>query len=117
MPKAKKRALLPRRVKLELELERPKDAQRRTRLSEVLELGANTMRVDDETRLPITPGAFVKIDGEWLKLGSVNGRTVGVQRGMRGSRAANHDRGARSHFGETYVREIPIRLSQEDWDL
>ncbi|HUR26610.1 MAG TPA: prepilin-type N-terminal cleavage/methylation domain-containing protein [Planctomycetota bacterium] len=117
MPKAKKRALLPRRVKVELELERPKEAARRTRLAEVLELGANTMRVDDEQRLPETPGAFVKIDGEWLKLGAVNGRTVGVQRGMRGSRATNHDRGARIHYGETYLREIPIRLAQEDWDL
>jgi transposase len=117
MPKAKKRALLPRRVKVELEFERPKDAQKRTRLSELLVSGANTMRVDDDQRLPKTEGAFVKIDGEWMKLSSVSGRTVGVQRGMRGTRAANHELGARIHFGETYTREIPIRLSQEDWDL
>ena len=117
MPKAKKRALLPRRVRLELEFERPREAQRRTRLAEVLPLGANTMLVDDEKRLPTTAGAFVKIDGEWMKLSSVTGRSVGVQRGMRGTRAANHERGARVHFGETYLREIPIRLSQEDWDL
>ena len=117
MPKAKQRALLPRRVKLELEFERPKQAQKRTRLAEFLALGANTMLVDDEKRLPTTSDTFVKIDGEWLKLSAPSGRNVSVQRGMRGTRAANHDRGARIHFGETYRREIPVRLSQEDWDL
>ena len=117
MPKAKDRALLPRRVKLELEFERSKEAKRRTRLSEFLPLGANTMVVDDATRLPTQAGAFVKLDGEWLKLGAPGGRTVSVQRGMRGTRAANHERGARVHFGETYVREVPIGLAQEDWDL
>lgn len=118
MPKAKKRALLPRRVKIELEFERPKEAQRRTRLSELLAVGVNTMRVDDDQRLPTTSGAFVKIDGEWLKIGgSATGRSVGVQRAMRGTRAANHERGALIHFGEMYFREVPIHLSQEDWDL
>ncbi len=117
MPKAKNRALLPRRVKLELEFERPKEASRRTRLTEFLALGATTMRVEDEQRLPKTAESFVKIDGEWLKLGAVSGRTVSIQRAMRGTRAANHDIGARIHFGETYRREVPIRLSQEDWDL
>lgn len=117
MPKAKQRALLPRRVKIELEFERPKEAQKRTRLSEFLALGANTMLVDDEKRLPTTSVSFVKIDGEWLKLSTPGGRNVSVQRGMRGTRAANHERGARIHFGETYRREVPVRLSQEDWDL
>lgn len=117
MPRAKGRAILPRRVKLELEFERPKQAQRRTRLSEFMALGANTMLVDDEKRLPTTAESFVKIDGEWLKLGQPSGRNVSVQRGMRGTRPANHERGARIHFGESYTREVPIRLSQEDWDL
>jgi prepilin-type N-terminal cleavage/methylation domain-containing protein len=117
MPRAKQRALLPRRVKFELEFERPKEAKRRTRLAEFLPLGANTLRVEDAERLPSRADAFVKIDGEWLKLGPPSGRTVSVQRGMRGTRAANHERGARVHFGETYVREVPIHLSQEDWDL
>jgi hypothetical protein len=117
MPKAKQRALLPRRVRLELEFERPREALRRTRLSEVLLMEGTTMLVDDPQRLPQTANAFVKLDGEWLRIGSSNGRTVSVQRGMRGTKASNHQIGARVHYGETYVREIPIRLSQEDWDL
>jgi len=117
MPKAKSRALLPRRIRLELEFERPREAQRRTRLSEILPLEGNTMLVEDPDRLPKSSGAFVKLDGEWLRLGGNSGRTVSVQRGMRGTQAANHERGTRLHFGESYVREIPIRLSQEDWDL
>jgi len=117
MPKAKSRALLPRRVRLELEFERPREAQRRTRLSETLPMEGNTMLVEDPERLPKSVGAFVKLDGEWLRIAGANGRTISVQRAMRGTRAANHERGSRLHFGETYVREIPIRLSQEDWDL
>lgn len=117
MPKAKSRALLPRRVLLELEFEREREALRRTRLAELLTLEATTMVVEDPTRLPTSPGAFVKLDGEWLRLGVVTGRNVAVQRAMRGTTAANHDRGARVHFGETYRKDVPIRLAQEDWGL
>lgn len=117
LPRAKGRALLPRRVRVELEIERPRDARRRTRIAEFLPLGATTMVVEDASRLPVGESGLVKIDGEWLRFSAPAGRTVSVQRGMRGTRPANHERGALLHFGDVYVREVPIGLSQEDWNL
>jgi len=117
MPEARERALLPRRVKIELEFERPRDRLRRTRLAATVTAADGALPVEDGRRLPQTPGAFVKIDAEWMRITSVSATSVGVARGQRGTRAASHAAGAMLHHGEPYVREIPIPTYQDDWNL
>jgi hypothetical protein len=117
MPKARGRALLPRRVRFELELERPLDRLRRTTLAEPIEIGDTALPVDDPARIPREEDAFVLVDAEWMRVVSVDGRNVAVERGQRGTKAASHKAGAMVHHGLRLVREIPIATYREDWNL
>jgi hypothetical protein len=117
MPRAKDRVLLPRRVRLELEFERPRDIKRRTRIVEALVPTDASLRVDDGDRLPKELGTFVRIDAEWMKLTGKTGDHAAVQRAQRGTQAVAHDVGALVHYGDTFVREVPINVTQEDWNL
>ena len=129
VPVAEGRPALPRRVRLALELERPGDLKRRTRLARFLDAREGTVTVLDSERLPALAlsgpasagsaelGTFVLVDAEWMELRSVLGDTVQVRRGARGTTAQAHEAGALVHYGTTLVREIPIALHREDWDF
>jgi hypothetical protein len=117
MPSSRGRALLPRRVRLELELERERDRKRRTRLASAVSVADTSLSVADGDRLPQVIGAFIKIEAEWMRITSLSPARVGVVRGERGTRAGGHEQGALIHHGETFVREVPIRGYQDDWDL
>jgi len=116
MPGISDHALLPRRIRLELEFERPADRKRRTRTTGHIELTDTSFDVDDGERLPES-GRYVKIEGEWMRVTGVSGRRVTVARGERGSEVVAHDSGALVHWGLNLVREVPVRLYREDWDL
>jgi prepilin-type N-terminal cleavage/methylation domain-containing protein len=116
MPRAKDVPLLPRRVRIELELERPRDLRFRTRLAAAVNVEDTTLAVRDGRRLP-APGAFLLLDDEWLRLVSVRDERAAVERGRRGTRAATHAAGTLVHHGWRIVREIPIDMTREDWDL
>jgi len=117
MPSARGRALLPRRVKLELEFERPRDRLRRTRLAGTVTGEETALPVTDGRRVPQTVGAFVKVDAEWMRITSLSASRIGVLRGQRGTRAASHAQGAMVHHGESFRREVPIPTYQDDWNL
>lgn len=117
MPKARDLPLLPRRVEVELELERPVDRLRRTRLTQVVETEAGGLAVDDGDRLPRGKDAFVLIDAEWMRVTSVDGHQASVMRGQRGTTPATHAVGAMVHYGQRLVREVPVAMYREDWDL
>lgn len=117
MPKSGERALLPRRVRLTLEIERAEDHKRRTRLSAPTASSDATIEVEDGSRVPELRGTFVRIDAEWLEVVKVDERTVTVRRGARGSNPVGHASGALVHFGRQVVREVPVRMHQEDWNL
>ncbi|MCA8981474.1 MAG: prepilin-type N-terminal cleavage/methylation domain-containing protein [Planctomycetes bacterium] len=116
MPAVGDSALLPRRVRIELVLEREADLRRRTRLADLVTASDNVIVVDDPHRIPAR-GELVKIDGEWLEVGERIGSRVMVKRGLRGTPATVHEAGARIHYGERLVREVPIELYREDWNL
>jgi type II secretory pathway pseudopilin PulG len=117
MPRGTKdHALLPRRIRFELEFERPLDRKRRTRTSTRIEFGDVAFDVDDGQRLP-REGGFIKIDGEWMKLRSANDRRITVKRGVRGTTAMAHEMGAMIHWGLPLISEIPVATYREDWDL
>lgn len=117
MPKARGRPLLPRRVRFEMELERPIDRLRRTTLAEATEIGEAAIVVDDPQRIPREEGAFVLVDTEWMQVLSVSGTSVAVKRGQRGTKSVGHAAGAMVHYGLRLLREIPISTYREDWNL
>lgn len=117
MPKAKDLPLLPRRVRVELEFERPQDRLRRTTLAQPVDVGDTGLVVDDPDRIPREEDAYVLVDSEWMRVNSVDGRTVGVKRGERGTKAEAHAPGAMVHYGLRLVREVPVAQYREDWNL
>ncbi len=108
--------LLPRRVRIELEVERPRDVKRRPYLTDAIGPDEGTLRVSDASRLPDV-GNNLLIGEEWVKLVSVSGRLASVQRGARGTRRATHEARSVVHFGASFLREVPVVLHREEWDL
>jgi type II secretory pathway pseudopilin PulG len=123
MPRAGERPLLPRRVRIELEVERAADRLRRTRLVAAVESGETALQVDDLERIPREAGAYVKIDAEWMRIegadqaGGSASREVRVARAQRGTAAASHPSGALVHWGLRLAREVPVTTYREDWNL
>jgi hypothetical protein len=115
-PRAEERCVLPRRFRIELEVEREADVRRRARTLDRLEPDDLAFDVTDGTRMP-RPGAHVKVDGEWMLVREVRGDRVQVERGRRGTAPVAHDPGALVHWGLPLVRELPVALYREDWDL
>jgi hypothetical protein len=116
MPKAKGLPLLPRRIRVTVEIERPTEIKRRTRLAANVEPDANQIPVDDETRLP-PQGSMILVGEEWMKVGMAGRGTVTVMRAQRGTRRMAHDSGILVHYGNAMTREIPVPVVREDWDL
>jgi prepilin-type N-terminal cleavage/methylation domain-containing protein len=116
LPEPSDAPLVPRRVRLEFEFERPADAKRRTKLSAYCGQQEGALEAEDGRKLPDL-GAFVLIDAEWMQVTGVIGDSFTVKRGQRGTPAAAHEAGAFVHFGRTTVREAPIATHREDWDL
>ncbi|TDJ72430.1 MAG: hypothetical protein E2O39_06725 [Planctomycetota bacterium] len=116
MPRVANAPLLPRRVRLELEFERPVDVRRRTRTTDMLEASATSFQVDNGARLP-GAGRLVLIGPEWMLIQSVDGDRVQVQRGRRGTAPVQHPAGERVHFGGLVVTEVTLALYNDDWNL
>lgn len=115
MPEAKDVPILPRRIRIELELERPKDLRDRTRLSVASNPEDSSLTVRDGRRIPAD--GMILVDDEWMKVLSVNENRVAVQRGQRGTRAGVHPADVLVHHGWRIVREVPVDMTREDWDL
>jgi len=110
------RPFLPRRIRIELELEREVDRKRRPRLDRALEPDTNVVVASTDRNLPAA-GTFLLVDEEWMELVSVDGARLTVRRGARATRPTAHGLGAVVHFGKTLVREVPIALARDDWGL
>ena len=117
VPAARGRPVLPRRVRIELEFERPIDRIRRTRTVEAIDNQTTVLRVDDGRAMPFEQDSFVLVDAEWMKVGSIDGGKVVVQRGQRGTTAITHDKGVMVHWGLRMVTETAVATYREDWDL
>lgn len=116
MPPVKDLPLLPRRIRIELEIERPDDLVRRTRLRNAAETNMTSLVVEDGNRLPPV-GSMILVDEEWMEILSVAGPRVSVRRGARGTRPRLHGAGARVHYGHSLVTELRVPLHRDDWDL
>ncbi len=116
MPAADDAPLLPRRVRIELEIERTSDLKRRTRLSSRMDPESKELFVENERHVP-DAGELVLVDEEWMKILSKSGTRVAVERGQRDSQPTKHEGGALLHHGWRIVRDIPVALYREDWNL
>jgi len=116
MPQAKDVPLLPRRVRIEIELERPRDLRFRTRLRTAANVEDGTIEVRDGGKLPAI-GAMILVDEEWMRILAVNGARASIERGRRGTRPAAHTAETLVHHGWRVAREIPVDMTREDWDL
>lgn len=116
MPQAKDTVLLPRRIRVALELERPRDLRTRTRLATAANVEDGTLVVRDGRKLPAA-GGMILVDDEWMRVVAVSGERVTVERGRRATRATTHAAEALVHHGWRLVREIPVDMTREDWDL
>jgi hypothetical protein len=118
VPVAKQRPSLPRRARVELEIERPIDRIRRTRTLDAIDNQTVVLRVDDGRSVPLEPDAHVLIDAEWMKVVSVDGGRVVVERAQRGTTAVRHDKGARAlrpaHGHRGHDRGVPRGLGSCD---
>lgn len=117
MPALSGSPLLPRRVRVELEFERPADLRRRPTLLEPLEKQTASFEVSDGAGLPYKKGRHILIDGEWMEVQNLRGDRVSVKRAARGTAAMHHEIGARVHFGETVTVEVPVAMHSDDWNL
>jgi hypothetical protein len=116
MPRTKDAPLLPRRVRIELELERPVDLKKRTRLAAEVTVEGSQLVVRDGRKVPARD-ALILVDEEWMRVLAVDENRVSVERARRGTRAALHAAEALVHYGWNSVREVSIDMTREDWDL
>jgi hypothetical protein len=106
--------LLPRRVRLELELERPRDLVQRPRLAAALQPDETVLRVDGARSWP-PAGSYLRVDDEWLELLAAHGDEATVARARRGTAERAHRAGALVHFGQRFVREVPLAFARQEW--
>ncbi len=108
--------VLPRRMLVTLELERASERKFRTRLARTVDPESKSIAVADAERLP-PAGSFVLVDEEWMQILSAGGGEASVKRGERGTLPTAHQPGALVHHGARCVREIPLPMLREDWNL
>ena len=104
----------PRLVRLTLVLDRAQGAASAGRLAEAVGPEAKVITVADPAFLrdEETPD-HVLVDDEWLAVTGIDGRTLQVQRGARGTVAAVHGEGARVRIGRTFRRVLALQAGRE----
>ena len=117
MPRAGVRPLLPRRVRIELEIQRPQDRARAPRLLDTVDEASTTFEVTSGATIARKIGGHVLIEGEWMRVSHVNGDRITVRRGTRGTGRRTLSAGAAVLFGESIILDVPIALHEDDWRL
>lgn len=117
MPTRGTRPILPRAIRLEIEVQRAVDRGRAPRLSEFVEETRNSFEVSNGAPLQRAVGRYLLIAGEWVELTSVNGDLVTVRRARRGTAARPLQPGASILFGEPLAIEITVPVHDDDWRL
>ncbi|MEM9378841.1 MAG: hypothetical protein AAGB93_02750 [Planctomycetota bacterium] len=117
MPRRGARPLLPRRVLIELEIQRPQDRERAPRLLETTDEGTTSLLVTSGASLVRRVGTHVLVGGEWLRVTAVRGDRITVRRGQRGTARRTLKEDALVLFGESVVIDVPVPLHEDDWRL
>jgi prepilin-type N-terminal cleavage/methylation domain-containing protein len=83
-----------------------------------LTVEGKSLQVFDTRFFPTNESAqrFVKIDGEWMEVGSpVGGQMPVLRRGARGTTAVRHAAGAKIHHGRTFVQEYDVATFRDTY--
>ena len=72
----------------------------------------------DGSAFPGDPdGGYVKIGGEWIRYGSLDGdRLIGCKRGQRATKILEHGAGAVLNVGRTIEFVVPVLHAKDDWN-
>ena len=104
----------PRLVRLTLVLDRAQGAASAGSLAEPVGAEAKVITVADGGFLRDEEAPdHVLIDDEWLQVTGIDGRTLQVQRGARGTVPAVHVDGARVRTGRTFRRVLALQAGRE----
>ncbi|MEM8712254.1 MAG: hypothetical protein AAGG01_14990 [Planctomycetota bacterium] len=117
MPRAGLKPLLPRRIRLELELQRTSDRQRAPELVDILDETTTAFEVSNGQRAKALIGRHAMVGGEWMKITGVSGDRVTVQRATRLTAARSHPSGTKLLVGAPAVIDLPIVMYEDDWRL
>jgi prepilin-type N-terminal cleavage/methylation domain-containing protein len=104
----------PRLARLTLVLDRAQGATGSGTLAEAMGPESKIVTVADAAFLRDEEAPdHVLVDGEWLAVTGIEGRTLQVQRGARGTQAAVHNDGARVRTGRTFRRVVALPAGRE----
>lgn len=117
MPRAGVRPLLPRRIRIELEIQRPGDFDRAPRLLESVDETAEFFTVTNGDALRPAVGGYVLVAGEWMELKRVVGDRAVVRRAARGTARRRLPLESRVLFGQPIDMDLPIALHEDNWRL
>ncbi len=117
MPRAGVRPLLPRRIRIELEVQRPGDFDRAPRLVDSVEESADFLTVTNGSALRPAVGGHVLVAGEWMELKRVVGDRAVVRRATRGTARRRLPMESRVLFGQPIDMDLPIALHEDNWRL
>lgn len=98
--------VLPRGMRLVLELESADERERRPALLEGADREQNFVELTRGELLPPGEEVHVRIGGEWMRVLSRDGDRIAVERGRRGTLPSLHAAGARVHFGTPVERTV-----------
>lgn len=108
----------PHAIMVRCVVSQPADATPEGLLNGFLGKDDRSMNLYDGTTFPGSrDGGFIKIGGEWLRYGEVDGdRLIGLRRGQRGTKPINHESGTLVHIGRTIEFVVPILHAKDDWN-
>jgi hypothetical protein len=107
--------ILPHRVEVTVTLERPGAALvAASRLSADVTDTSRTLPADILASFPREAG-WARIDNEWIRYAKASGTAlVDVERGQRGTTAADHTKGAAIRWGDTFTTVISVPAFKDD---
>jgi len=117
MGRAGDRPLLPRAVRLHVEVERAADRRRAPTLLDGVDPAATTIGVSSTARLADAEGRHVLVGPEWMLVRRVRTDALVVTRGRRGTSARAHGSGTKVLLGEGATLVVPMMLHDDDWGL
>lgn len=109
--------LFPRRVRLTLVLDDSAGDTAGGALAEAVSAESKRIVLASTTflREQAAPD-HVLVEGEWMKVTDLDGRTLSVVRGVRGTTAVSHADGAKVRAGATFERVLELPAARENWN-
>ena len=98
--------VLPRQIRLQLEIESAEERERRPRLLDALDREQTTFELTRGDDLPASEDLHLRVGAEWMRVVNRDGDNVTVERGQRGTLASLHAQDTRVHFGLPVVRTV-----------